>query len=180
MTHTNFGSESVMDLRLVKIGEDDVWQRKIVNEKGVIVWIDVEKTKTGIDDVKTEAVKIDSEFYPHTDIVKKEKTDNFASETLFKPQEISGVKTDVLIRKSIDDARKSFYYCDRKLMEDYMDRLIRLHAVLIRITGVTPETILKGHETNIDKLSKNSALREAVLLLIDIVGEPWTSVKDKI
>jgi hypothetical protein len=174
MSHTNFGSESVLDVRLVNVGGKDIYQRKqIINGKAL--WVDVEVATDFVDtdDADTE------EFNPLTDFkeVPDVKTDRVPS-TMFAPQELKGVRTDPLIRKSLDDMRT--IAVDQKLFQEYMDRFIRLHAILIRIVGGTPEDIMNGKHTSIDKLKKNSALREAVHLIIDVIGEPWASCKSKL
>lgn len=168
---TNFGSESVVDLRLIKIGTKSIYQRKIINADGSEVWQD-----------EVVAAETCEDFNPHTEVAHSAEScvfDKIDSETHFKPNDFPGVNTDVLIRKEIQKIRNTISI-DKELVQDYMDRLIKLHAILIRITGTSPETILDGHYTCLDKLKKNTALREAVLLIIDVVGEPWLSIKDKI
>lgn len=164
---TNFGTDSVQDIRCVQIGNKDVYQRKVV-VNGVTQWVDV---KTVVDEIDTH------EFEPHTDInvVPNASITERFQDTAFKPQDLKGVKTDVLIKKELEEMKSVLV--DKELLQNYMDRLIKMHAILIRIIGASPETILAGHHTQIDKLKKNSALREAVLLFIDVVGDPWTQVK---
>lgn len=164
---TNFGSESVQDIRCIQVGNKDVYQRKVM-VNGNTQWIDV---KTAVEEIDTH------EFEPHTDISQKKPSsisERFQG-TSFKPQDLKGVKTDPLIKKELEDLKAILV--DKELLANYMDRLIKMHAILIRIIGASPETILAGHHTQIDKLKKNSALREAVLLFIDVVGDPWTQVK---
>jgi hypothetical protein len=164
---TNFGSESVQDIRCIQIGNKDVYQRKVV-VNGNTQWVDV---KTAVEEIDTH------EFEPHTDVNQKPASsisERFQG-TSFKPQDLKGVKTDPLIKKELDQMKAILV--DKELLENYMDRIIKMHAILIRIIGASPETILAGNHTQIDKLKKNTALREAVLLFIDVVGDPWTQVK---
>lgn len=171
-TGTNFGTDSVMDIRIARVGNKDVYQRKII-ENGVVKWIDTD----------AEVDNIVEEFSPSTDIAHKAESEAAFSavETKFVPADYKGVNTDVLIRKNIKETKATLARDPNadKLMQDYMDRLIKFHAMLIRFVG-SPEDIMNGNHTSIDKLKKNPALREAILLLIDVVGEPWTQIKNKI
>ena len=171
MNDTNFGRESIKDIRIVEKDNKTIYEEKKIVD-GKEVWSVV---KTVVDEI------VAKEFEPHTEQFSPSQNpiSDLIAKTAFIPHDFKGVNTDVLIKKTIEDMKKTTHV-DRELLQNYMDRLIKLHAILIRITGVTPETILAGNATQLDKLRKNSALREAVLLIIDVVGDPWDKVKDKI
>lgn len=63
-----------------------------------------------------------------------------------------------------------------QMLTQYIEKILSFHAMLIRVVG-TPESLAERSEP-LD--IKNSALREYVLLQMNILGGPWDHVKNKI
>jgi hypothetical protein len=85
------------------------------------------------------------------------------------PADFNQTNTDVLVAKETkyNDIRGN-------LLIEHMDKILKLHALLIRFTGGQPADIVA--EKRVIDFKSNTALKECVILLIGIVDEPWTDV----
>lgn len=156
---TTSQNASVLDIRFIQRDGKQVYQKQMM-VNGVPEWKDVE---TIVEDDKHFMARFSgTDMVPH-DMPKDIETSILVKKALDK-QKIDFIKETGYIPKTLD----------LKLVERYMDQLIRIHALLIRVLG-TPESILQSKTKN-EALSKNTALREFILLLIDVVGNPWKEV----
>lgn len=139
--------ESVLNIRWNLVNGKNILQQQVRYADGSVKWINVEE---------------------------QEQTKEFEARfkgTVTIPLDLPQVSTDPLFKKC-DDKNKPDVR--NQLLEEYMDKLIKIHALLIRIVGSQPQDIV-NHKQYID-FKNNSAIRETVVVLINIIGDPWTPV----
>lgn len=102
-------------------------------------------------------------------------TDRFKNDT-FKPESLVAAKTDVLIRKSVAKEFNGSNGSITDVVACHIERSYKIHALLVKVLGC-PNYL---SEQKSDVVINNSAVYELVMDIIDIVGQPWSDLKDLI
>jgi len=139
--------KSVINMKWVIVNGRNVLQQLVRYSDGITEWQNVDEP------AHASTEEFESRF----------------NDTQTIPLDLDPVKTDVLTPKENKDTD-----IRGQLLVDHMDKLLKLHALLIRFTGGQPADIVA--EKRVIDFKSNTALRECVILLIGIVGEPWTDV----